>query len=139
LKRGAFSWYSCGVASENRSESSGLRRAKEVRWWILIVLFVLTLPLSFPLFLLYSKLSKWPLRGKGMAFLFVLWLIVTGVSSLLLAAYLKKGFDGVRTLFFVLVAGLLWAVVVFVAMRILLELFVWIYRLWGWVGKKLKK
>lgn len=74
-----------------------------------------------------------------MAFLFVLWLIVTGVSSLLLAAYLKKGFDGVRMLFFVLVAGLVWAIVVFVAMRILLELFVWIYRLWDWVGKKLKK
>lgn len=121
------------------NENPPLRRVKEVHWWILVALFILTLPLSFPAFVLYSKLSGWPLRGKGMAFLFFLWFIVTGISSLLLAAYLKKGLDGLRTLFFVLVAGLLWALIVFVAIRILLELFVWIYRLWGWIGNKLKK
>lgn len=107
--------------------------------WIFLVLFVLTIPIGFPVLVLYSKVRGRPLRGKAIALPFFLWLVVTGLSSLLLMAYLKKGVDGLKTLGVILAAGLLWGIIVFLAIRIILEVVVFMFKLWTWLGKKFKR
>jgi hypothetical protein len=127
------------VTNENRPKFSLRERAKDVLWVIFVVLFVLTIPIGFPLLVLYSKVRGRRIRGKGIALPFFLWLVVTSVSSLLLAAYLKKGVDGLKTLGFILAAGLIWGIIVFLAIRIFVEVVALMFKLRAWLGKKFKR
>lgn len=127
------------MKNENQPKSLLRQYAKDVLWVIFVVLFVLTIPIGFPVLVLYSKVRGRPLRGKGIAFPFFLWLVVTSVSSLLFAAYLKKGVDGLKTVGLILAGGLFWGIIVFLAIRIFGEVVVLMFKLWTWLGKKFKR
>jgi hypothetical protein len=115
------------------------QRAIDTLWWVAFAGFVVTLPISFPILIVYKKLRGERIRGKGTAFFVLIWFGMTAFLALILAAYAKKGFAGIQTLLWIAIAGTIWAFVVFVMLRLLLEAIVLIAKMWGWANKKFRK
>lgn len=113
--------------------------ANDIFMWALAAVFMLTLPLSFPALIVYKKARGEKIRGKGAAFLVMLWMVSVFLATLVIAAYVKKGWSGLQTLLYVCLGWALWALVVFVGMRIFIELIVFGWNAWQRVRKRLDK
>lgn len=113
--------------------------AEDVWMWIAAALFLLTLPLSFPALLVYKKVRGGKIRGKGTAFMTMLWMISVVVSTVVIAAYLKKGWSGLETLLYLSLACAAWAFVVFIGIRVLGEIVIWGWKFWQWLKNRLNK
>lgn len=122
--------------AEKQSRRQWRDRFIEAGSWLIAGLYLVTSPVSFPLLLLHAKLTGKRLRGKGLAFFFIAWMVTTPIALLLLWGYWKKGLAGVQTLLWIGFAGVVWAIIVFAAIRVLLEVVVVVGRVLGWVKKK---
>ncbi len=114
-------------------------RFSDTLTWLAFICFLVTLPLSFPGLVIYKKWRREKWGGKGMALLVPLWAAMTGVFALLVAAYAKKGFAGLRTLFWIVLVWAIWVIIVFVAMRLILEVIVLIGRVLRLIDKRSKR
>lgn len=120
-------------------EKSWRDAASDVFAWVFAGLFLLTLPLSFPALIVYKKVRGEKMRGKGAAFLTMLWMASMIVLSIVIAAYVKKGWSGLETLFYIALGGAVWALVVFVGMRIFVDVVAWGWKAWQWIKKRSNK
>lgn len=126
-------------ASEKPAVRSWRDAFPETLSWLAFVFFLLTLPVSFPLLVLYKKVRGEKLRGKGAGIFFLLWVGMTAILAFLVAVYVEKGFTGLRTLLWIGLFGTIWGLIVWVAMRLILVIFVAIFKIQRWLEKKFKK
>lgn len=132
------------VGHEDKEAASAPSRRifSESLGWVALGAFMLTLPVSFPALVLYKKVRKEKLYGKGAGILFLLWVgtcVVWLVVGALVDVYLRKGIGSVRTFFWVFSAWLIWTAVVILVLRLLFELVVGIARMHRWWVNRSRK
>lgn len=128
-------------ANEEKKPPSRTWRATfgEKLEWLVFLFFLLTLPVSFPLLVLYKKARGEKIRGKGAGFFFLLWVGMTAVLALVVAIYVQKGFEGFRRLFWIAVIGGIWFIIVFGVIRLFVELIALGFKAWCWLERRFKK
>lgn len=131
----------CTNVTPNRKplEKSWRDVANEVLMWALAAVFMLTLPLSFPVLIAYKKARGEKIRGKGAGFLTMLWIVSMVLLGIVIAAYAKKGWRGLETLLYIALAGAAWAILVFVGMRIIVEMIALSWKGWRWIKGRFNK
>ncbi|MBK9258568.1 MAG: hypothetical protein IPM54_01905 [Polyangiaceae bacterium] len=106
--------------------------------WVAVAFFVLTLPLSFPMLAAYKAWHREKWRGKGAGFIFILWVGMTALWALLIVAYVNKGWAGLRTLFYIGLAGIVWTCVVMAVFRVIVEAIALVVKIRRWFDKRSK-